>query len=148
MRYKIKDLLIVIAACSTACASVGYISEMLQTPTLRSVSVTPDSTQVRLQLRTVGIAIGNYSIVGGSPRWPSLDRAIVEVAANDPEFAEFIGSLPILRKGKDRWGSELIVEYPPDGKFMVIRSCGPNKLDENGAGDDIEERVRVWIRDF
>jgi len=55
-------------------------------------------------------------------------------------FQERRVSYPGIEKGIDAWGRELIVEIR-DGSTIYFRSKGPNGIDEQGHGDDIQHSV-------
>ena len=48
---------------------------------------------------------------------------------------------PLLRSGRDPWGSPFFWRLYPNPGFAVIRSAGPNRKDENGLGDDIVRNI-------
>ncbi len=45
-----------------------------------------------------------------------------------------------LRTGNDPWASPFVFHVDAEKKIVTIRSLGPNRRDERGAGDDIENR--------
>ena len=68
---------------------------------------------------------------------------------NDPDwngpYLEGDVSLPV----KDRWGTEILYElqHTPGGTpYLSLRSLGPNRMDDQGKGDDISVIIRRPIR--
>ena len=45
-----------------------------------------------------------------------------------------------LRSGKDAWGSDFVYQVDAETRIVTIRSVGANKIDENGAGDDVQRQ--------
>ncbi len=45
-----------------------------------------------------------------------------------------------LKSGVDPWGTKFIYRYDKKTRVLLIRSCGPNEIDDNGNKDDIQKR--------
>jgi hypothetical protein len=54
--------------------------------------------------------------------------------------------LPLVVSQSDPWGGRITMTYHTGEEFdrwVVIHSNGPNGLDEQGGGDDVEERFKI-----
>ena len=48
---------------------------------------------------------------------------------------------PLLRSGVDPWGNMFIYKRDSENSLVIIRSCGPNGLDDGARGDDIQRAI-------
>ena len=93
--------------------------------------------------------LGGSAIDHGRFPGPTLADALRQV--RDDDHGAVIEHLvqtrssdwPLFQAGEDYFGHALVYEYLQDGTRVRLRSCGPNGLDDKGAGDDDE--VELWI---
>ncbi len=93
-------------------------------------------------LRSFKITLNNYGSLYGRIAGPDL-RDAVNALLKDKVFAQWQDSWRLVVRGTDGWGRPFIYKWQPDGKRAVIRSVGPNGIDEGGGGDDIQVVVSV-----
>jgi hypothetical protein len=85
--------------------------------------------------------LASYLGAHGSLPGPTLRDAMDALEEeNGRKYYQDILGVNITAPGVDGWGRPLIYELR-DPTHAVIRSVGPNGVDENGKGDDIERKV-------
>lgn len=68
----------------------------------------------------------------------AIEREARQIAGN--ETIEYHKSAFISRPGLDGWGHEFIYEVL-DSEHAIIRSIGPDGIDDRGMGDDIQLKI-------
>lgn len=86
------------------------------------------------------------SILDGrvKPRdWASAVR-LMSQDIEDPSASSGLAHVPMLASGRDAWDRPFIYDWREGGRYVEVRSAGPNGRDERGDGDDI--RVVIDLR--
>jgi hypothetical protein len=78
-----------------------------------------------------------YDIHGSLPCGTSAD--IVRILVSEGLIRPRLGDCDALGNLLDGWGSPISISITEQGRRFTIRSLGPNKKDDNGQGDDMEE---------
>jgi len=132
MRYRLRTLFIALTAvCFLLGFVVNEVRSIRQRRTSRMLS--------RLALETEMQVMVTHEL-------PAIDiQAIVnELNSNGshlpPWFLERRIAYPGLEQGMDAWGRRVIVESR-NGYTVWFRSKGPNGIDEEGLGDDIQRSI-------
>lgn len=91
--------------------------------------------KAKADLQTISNALELYRLDNGV--YPSTDeglRALIEKTESGINWRDG-GYLTKRKIPKDPWGEEYVYKY--DGENFIIYSKGPNRIDENGSGDDV-----------
>jgi hypothetical protein len=80
-----------------------------------------------------------YLVHHGRLPGPTLRDAIDAIHQDGWKSHESIDG-PFIVRGVDGWGRPFVYEMH-DPQHAMIRSVGPNGVDENGEGDDIQREV-------
>lgn len=76
----------------------------------------------------------------GRVDWPSLDAMQADIKVDG-----FYAIPPRFQQGFDVWGSKIVLIKDEQARRWILRSFGPNRRDDNGEGDDIQEDCRgTW----
>jgi len=89
-------------------------------------------------LNRLQMNLSDYVLVHGSLPKSTIHDAINAMQKEKMDCS--VLSAFISKPGFDAWGHELIYEVL-DEKHAVIRSVGPNGVDEKGGGDDMQREV-------
>ncbi|MEW4565078.1 hypothetical protein AB1K70_21315 [Bremerella sp. JC770] len=105
-----------------------------------SIGCTPVSVVVQIHLSQLGQAMSVHAANVGRVDWPSLDAMQADVKAGGHYSIP-----PKFQHGFDVWGSKIVLIKDVEAKRWILRSYGPNRRDDNGEGDDIQEDTRgTW----
>lgn len=130
--FSLLELLIVLGLIGLLSAMV--VPQLLGRQEEASVRTTQDS------IRHLELALRHYGVRHDS-EFPAGDEDVLKVLiaptdANGQPLPPYIESIPC-----DAWGHPLCYQYPPTRQTQVdkpdIWSPGPNGVDENGNGDDV-----------
>ncbi len=90
------------------------------------------------QLASVHIAAYSYAVENGKLPGPEFEKFIKELVeykrASSVKTARLIGST----LSGDGWGWPYVFSVQKGGLVFYMRSVGPNGIDEDGGGDDVE----------
>lgn len=91
--------------------------------------------KAKADLQTISNALELYRLDNGT--YPSTEeglRALIEKTESGVNWRDG-GYLSKKSIPKDPWGEEYVYKF--DGENFSVYSKGPNRIDENGSGDDI-----------
>ena len=105
-----------------------------------AVCVIPISVGVQIELIQLGQAMSLYALNHGPTDWPNVDAMLFDVQQDGTYTVS-----PRLEHGFDIWGSKILLIKDKGNKRWILRSYGPNRQDDNGEGDDIQEDLQgTW----
>jgi hypothetical protein len=83
------------------------------------------------------------AVITSLPPLASLKDAVNDLKS-DVALSDGLARLnPVFLDGIDPWDRPLIYRYDPPTDVVTIKSLGPNGIDENGGGDDVQISVKV-----
>ena len=88
----------------------------------------------RLAQGLLGYAVLHDRVFPG----PTYQKAIESLADASVTFDEPGDDL--VRDGRDAWGQSIVYERISPGQ-VILRSVGPNGIDEHGEGDDLQRGI-------
>jgi general secretion pathway protein G len=111
------------------------------------IKKTSDRNTAQILVNQVEDAVKRYEMVTGNPPTDQEGLGALTTVPDDATVAaKWKEGAPYLKDGKlpkDPWGSELIYKRVQDESSQAsdrtfrVYSCGPNKEDDNGTGDDV-----------
>lgn len=130
--FSLLELLIVLGIIAVISAIV--VPQLLGQQQEASIRTTKASIQrLELVLRLYGVKHDSAYPVGCQDVFDELQAP---TDRNGKPLPPYLDSIPT-----DAWGDPLSYQYPPTRQTLIdkpdIWSAGPNGIDENGAGDDI-----------
>jgi len=106
-------------------------------------------SEMKSFMRSTRVQMQRYSLRHPPTEWQTYDEAMAEVKFAGMAFhgaRVFHNGYSPYESGLDPWGSKIVLLRGTRKNEWIIRSLGPNRVDEGGLGDDIEELVRMtWM---
>jgi type II secretion system protein G len=95
----------------------------------------PHVVSAKLQVYDIRTAIEEFNLDNG--RYPTTTEGIKELVYDTSHLKTWHQYLP--RVPIDPWGNEYVYRCPGTGdRSFDLYSCGPDGLDQNGGGDNIQ----------
>jgi hypothetical protein len=131
MRYRLRTLLIALTAL---CLLLGFLTEYLRWSRERNT---------RRTLNRLATDIEMHALANGEMPKPETRLIVRDLNSNGSHLPDWFlqrrATYPGIEQGIDSWGRQLIVESL--NGTIVLRSAGPNGLDDKGKGDDIQRFI-------
>jgi len=102
---------------------------------------------LRHQMMVFAVAMDRFACMEQRYPGPTLTDSIRAVRQHPDLRADYGGPRDIELSGTDTWGRPMIFEWHDANSFR-IRSCGPNRRDDGGSGDDIEISRQLNKEDY